>query len=87
MEFKRYITFIKFDSPKNALKVKKEVIAKVASIKRNPERFTPDKFKINNDGSVRYFELYSLRISFEIVDEEYIDIIRCRHTSRKPDEF
>lgn len=85
-ELIRYITYIKSDSPKNAEKVKGDILQKARTLSKNPERFTPDQFKIGNDGSVRYFELHSLRISFEVSDG-YIDIIRCRHTSRKPESY
>jgi plasmid stabilization system protein ParE len=85
-ELKRFISYIKSDSPQNAENVKRDILEKVRSLTKNPERFTPDQFKIENDGSVRYFELYSMRISFEISDG-FIDIIRCRHTSRKPENF
>ncbi len=85
-EFARFISYIKSDSPQNAEKVKKDIFEKVKSLCENPERFTPDQFKTVNDGSIRYFELHSMRISFEI-SAGFIDIIRCRHTSRKPENY
>ena len=49
----------------------------------NPERFPPDKFKMNNDGSYRAFELHRYRISYVIL-KEVVLIVRLRHTAMSP---
>jgi len=41
-ELIRYITYIKSDSPKNAEKVKGDILQKARTLSKNPERFTPD---------------------------------------------
>jgi len=74
-ELGRFIGFIRIDSIKNSEKVKNDILRKVATFKNNPERFTPDQFKIGNEGSVRYFEIHSIRISFK-VSKGFVHIIQ-----------
>ena len=49
----------------------------------NPERFGLDKYKKNNDGTYRYFEIYRYRIAFRIY-KTYIRILRVRSTDQEP---
>jgi plasmid stabilization system protein ParE len=51
-------------------------------------KFTPEIYKLdiqrkNNDGSFRAYYQYNYKISYRIVKEQ-IQILRVRHTSRKP---
>jgi hypothetical protein len=43
----------------------------------------PDKFKVNNKGEFRAFELHRFRVSYLIKKDEII-IARIRHTSQEP---
>lgn len=78
--------FIKLDSPQNAEKVKSEILTSIKKLAEHPERYHPDQYRSNNDGSYRAFELYRYRISFH-VSEVQITIIRIRHTSMEPKRY
>ena len=64
--FRDSISFIREDSPQNADKVKKEVLEKINELGVRPEIHSPDKYKLNNNGNYRAFELHSLRIGYLI---------------------
>ena len=80
------IEFIRKDSPQNAEKVKQEIKASVIALIDHPEKHPIDKYRINNDGSFRAYELYRFRITYFISDSE-IRIVRIRHTSQEPLTF
>ncbi len=82
-QFDDLIKYIEQDSPMGAEKVKKEILLKIDSLLRHPEKCNPDKFKLNNDGTFRAFELYSYRISYRFILND-IRIIRIRHTKMNP---
>jgi plasmid stabilization system protein ParE len=63
--------------------VQSEIISKIQEIPSNPEMLMADKYRINNNGLYRAFELYHLRIAYYIAPEK-IRILRARHTSREP---
>lgn len=73
-QFEAAIDYISHGSPQNAEKVRLGIINSIYKIPSNPELFPPDKFKLNNDGHFRAFELYRLRISY-YYDAERIRII------------
>jgi plasmid stabilization system protein ParE len=52
----------------------------------NPEQFPPDKYKRNNTGNFRAFEIYSYRVSFFYSTSE-IQILRVRHVRQKAHEI
>ena len=79
---KAYLYIYK-DSPRNAQKVKDQIIDLSLELPKNPERFPLDKYRRNNDGTFRAFELHRYRISYRIMTE-YILIVRFRHTSMNP---
>ncbi len=78
--------FIRKNSYQNAEKVRKEILEATSKLASNPEIHPRDKYKINNDGSFRAFELFRYRISYQILKEEII-ITRIRHTSRNPQNY
>ena len=84
--FSEAISYIRKDSPKNADKVRKAIIKKIKALAQKPEVHSPDKFKINNTGNFRAFELYRFRISYLVKENEVI-ISRIRHTSQKPVKY
>ncbi|HZJ20619.1 MAG TPA: type II toxin-antitoxin system RelE/ParE family toxin [Pricia sp.] len=44
------------DSPQSAQKVKNDILEKASDIAEAPERYPLDKYRKNNDGSIRAFE-------------------------------
>jgi len=54
-------------------KLEKKYLQKIESLTNNPEIHSPDKYKQNNDGSYRAFELHRYRIAImqEIQKYEY----------------
>jgi plasmid stabilization system protein ParE len=86
LRFDNAINRIEQDSPQNAEKVKKEILLTIDSLLQHPEKFNPDKYKSNNDGSFRAFELHRYRISYRLKGND-IRIIRIRHTGMNPLEY
>jgi plasmid stabilization system protein ParE len=77
------IDYIRLDSEKNAETVAGAILLSIEKAAKFPEHFPPDKYKLNNTGSFRAFEIYSFRVSF-YADAETIRIVRIRHTKQKP---
>ena len=75
--------YIRQNSPQNAEKVKKDILNSTRELLSNPEKHPPDKYRINNDGTFRAYELHRFRISYKISKGEII-IVRVRHTKMKP---
>jgi plasmid stabilization system protein ParE len=86
LRFDNAIKRIEQNSPQNAEKVKKEILLTIDSLLQHPEKFNPDKYKSNNDGSFRAFELYRYRISYRLKAND-IRITRIRHTGMNPLEY
>lgn len=78
--------YILHDSYQNAEKVKKEILSSTRVLTTNPEMYPPDKYRKNNDGSFRAYELHRYRISYRITEKEVI-IVRVRHTSMEPKKY
>ncbi len=55
-------------------------------LKTKSEIYKLDSKKNNNDGSFRIYFIYDYMISYQITPD-YIQILRVRHTSRKPKNF
>ncbi len=62
--FRESIRYIRQDSSQNADKVKKEILEKINELSKRPEIHNPDKYKINNNGEYRAFELHRFRIGY-----------------------
>ncbi len=56
--------YIKQDSLQNAEKVRDEIIDSTIALERKSGIYPPDKYRFNNDGSYRAFELHRFRISY-----------------------
>jgi plasmid stabilization system protein ParE len=84
--FRESIWYIRQDSPQNADKVQKEVLEKIHELSIRPEIHNPDKYKVNNNGNYRAFELHRLRVGY-LVKENEIIIARVRNTSREPLDY
>ena len=78
--------YIRKDSLQNAEKVRKAILEATNKLKINPEINLADKYKTNNDGSFRAFELFRYRISYQITNDDVI-ILRLRHTSMNPKNY
>lgn len=85
-QFGAAIEYIAQDSLQNAEKVYSAIIKKIEALPENPAIHPPDKYKLNNTGSYRAFELYRLRVAY-FVGTEQIRILRVRHTSQEPKTF
>ena len=85
-QFNSAIDYISNDSIQNAEKVRMKILKKIESLSLYPEIYSADKYKINNDGSYRAFELYHYRIAYRVTNKE-IRILRIRHTSREPKQY
>ena len=82
-QFEKAIDFIEKESPLYAEKVKLKILLKIDSLPEHPEKYYPDKYKLENDGTYRAFEIYHYRISYRIKNNE-IRILRIRHTRQSP---
>lgn len=85
-QFNKSILYIAEDSIQNAENVRADVLEKIESLLSYPEKFPPDKYKANNDGNFRAFELHRLRVAY-YVGVDVIRILRVRHTSREPQGY
>ncbi len=74
------------DSLQNAEKVKDKILTSIKEVARHPEKHPADKYKLNNDGIFRAYELYKYRITYH-VSEEQITVVRVRHTKMNPLEY
>src|ERR1700761_9245363 len=81
--FREAIRYIRKDSPQHAEKVKEEILKKISELSEHPEIHNPDKYKTNNTGNYRAFELYRFRIGYLLKDDEII-IARIRSTKQEP---
>jgi plasmid stabilization system protein ParE len=86
LQFNKAILYIAADSLQNAEKVHAEILEKIEGIVVSPERYPPDKYKLQNNGAYRAFELHRLRVAYYIGDD-VIRILRVRHTSREPQGY
>lgn len=85
-QFNTAIKFIALDSVQAAEKVRQDILKKIDRLKTHPAFYNPDKYKKNNDGNFRTFELYHYRISYYVSSTE-IRILRVRHISMEPKEY
>jgi len=74
------------DSPQNAIKVIDDIITSMDRAITNPEFYSADKYKINNDGSYRAFEKHHYRVTYRF-SQNIIRILRVRHSKMKPKSF
>lgn len=78
--------YLKEKTPPSALKVKNAILSEVKKLPLHPEIYELDRFKLNNNGQYRAFEIYNYRIVYRVLDSE-IRILRLRHSSREPKEY
>lgn len=78
--------YILLDSLQNAEMIRDDIIDLTIDLPKHPEKYPLDKFKTDNDGTWRAFEIYHYRISYRIIPNQ-ISIVRLRHTSQSPLNF
>lgn len=78
--------YILQDSYQNAEKVKKNILSSTFTLAANPEMYPLDKYRKDNDGSFRAYELHRYRIAYQIKKNEIV-IVRVRHTSLEPKQY
>lgn len=80
--------YIHFES--KSIQIADKVIAKIFDsteiLKTSPEIYKLDTKKNNNDGSFRVYFVYDYMISYQIT-VDCIQILRVRHSARKPKKF
>jgi plasmid stabilization system protein ParE len=77
---------IKEDSPKQAEKVKQEIIAVAKRLAAHPEMHPQDKYRKDKDVRFRSFEKHNYRVSYFIADDA-IRVLRLRHVKQEPKEY
>jgi len=85
-QFNKAILHIAEDSIQNAENVRIDILVKIDELLSHPEKYPLDKYKLENDGYYRAFELHRLRVAY-FVGMDVIRILRVRHTSREPQNF
>lgn len=86
LQLRKAYNYIKKESVQGAEKVRSEILASIKELMKNPKRHGPDKYRLNNDGSYRAYEIYKYRITYH-VSADQITIIRIRHTKMNPLEY
>lgn len=85
-QLKEIYLYIAEDSIIQADRIFRKLIEAVEKLPEFPKKYPSDKYKVNNDGNYRAFELYHYRISYKITSSA-IFILRIRSTFRNPEEF
>jgi plasmid stabilization system protein ParE len=80
------LKWISTDSVLQAERVEQEILAAINSILVNPEKHPPDKFKRNNAGNFRAFEIVSFRIAYKVTESQ-VRILRIRHVKQEPRHY
>lgn len=78
--------YIKKDSLSNAEKVRQKILSSIKVLARNPGQHGLDKYRKDNDGTFRAYEVYKYRITYHLGEDE-IHIIRIHHTKMNPLEY
>lgn len=69
-----------------AEELENDILHKIRNLPTNSINYPLDKYRRNNDGTYRAFEVENYRISFRSTDQE-IRILRIRHTSRRTKNY
>ena len=85
-QFNAAIKYIARDSVQGAEKVRQDILKKIDRLKTHPAFYNPDKYKRDNNGNFRAFELHHYRVSYYVSSIE-IRILRVRHTGMEPKEY
>lgn len=85
-QLRKAYNHIKKDSLQNADKVRKAIVISTTDLIDHPHKHPADKFRSDNDGTFRAYELYHYRIAYQVTATEII-IVRVRHTSMEPVQY
>jgi len=85
LQLEEVYVYLKEHSLQSANKVRKSIKEDVRGLAKYPEIYNIDRFKKDNDGSIRAFERYSYRVTYKVKETQVL-ILRVRHTSREPFE-
>jgi len=86
IKLKEIILFIKRDSVQNAENVRSKILSSTKQIPTHPTKFPIDKYKKNNKGNFRAYEIFHYRISYEITETQ-INIVRIRSTHQDTEKY
>jgi plasmid stabilization system protein ParE len=75
--------YIRVNSPRNARKIISKITSSISELSKNPEKYPPDKYRLDKDNFYRAYEIERFRIAYHFTFPQ-IRIIRIRHTSREP---
>jgi plasmid stabilization system protein ParE len=75
--------YIRRNSPQGAEIVRSRLINACEQLSIFPERYPPDKYRLDGDSRFRAFEVYNYRVSY-FVAETQVRILRLRHVSQIP---
>jgi len=78
--------YIHKDSPQNALKVVNGIITAAEKAITNPEFYSQDKYKTENDGSYRAFEKHRYRVVYRYQNKT-IRVLRVKHTKMESKNY
>ncbi|MEB2786651.1 type II toxin-antitoxin system RelE/ParE family toxin [Algoriphagus persicinus] len=85
-QLSHFLKWIAQDSILQAERIESEIVKEIEGLAKHPKRYPSDKFKLNNGGEFRAFEMFNVRISYKITTEQ-IQILRIRHVKQKPKRF
>ncbi len=63
-----------------------KLVNSTSLLNKYPFKYPADKYKLNNKGDYRAYEIYHFRITYRIV-QSVIYIVRIRSTYQNPEEF
>ncbi|MEN9447782.1 MAG: hypothetical protein RJA25_1072 [Bacteroidota bacterium] len=85
-QLEKIYQYILEDSYQNAIEVKNKIFNSTSLLADFSEKYPNDKYKMNNDGNFKAYEIYRYRISYYISEHEIV-VIRIRSTDMKPKKY
>ena len=85
-QLKKAYNKIKEESLQGAETVRDGILSSIDEIPDEPYCYPKDRFKKDNQGIYRAFEIHNYRIAYKIT-EENIQILRVRHVKREPLDY
>ncbi len=74
------------DSFLQAERVEEAILSAIDELKSQPGKYPPDKYKTNNLGDFKAFEIHNYRIAYKFTEKE-IRILRIRHVKQEPKKY
>lgn len=83
--FFKSVEYISSSSLQGASSVISAVSKALEKAAANPEVYSPDKWKVNNNGLYRAFEVKNFRVVYKIISsKKIIKVIKFRHVRQYP---